>query len=35
MGIMYARNKLQLVDKTIGQKGVMESELAISSSISQ
>ncbi|MDR2081718.1 MAG: DUF2846 domain-containing protein [Campylobacteraceae bacterium] len=35
MGVMYARNKLQLVDKTTGQKGVIGSKLAISSPISQ
>ncbi|MDR1461022.1 MAG: DUF2846 domain-containing protein [Campylobacteraceae bacterium] len=33
MGIMYARNKLHLVDEFEGQKGVLESKLAISNSI--
>ncbi|MEJ2762506.1 DUF2846 domain-containing protein [Photobacterium sp. MCCC 1A19761] len=30
MGIMYARNKLQLVDENTGQQGVKESKLAVS-----
>ncbi|MDR5853221.1 DUF2846 domain-containing protein [Caballeronia sp. LZ003] len=29
MGVLYARNKLQLVDEEAGQKGVKESELAV------
>ncbi|NTX26889.1 DUF2846 domain-containing protein [Burkholderia pyrrocinia] len=29
MGIMYARNRLQLVDDTTGQDGVKESKLAV------
>lgn len=28
MGILFARNKLQLVDESAGRKGVMESKLA-------
>jgi hypothetical protein len=32
MGILYARNKLQLVDDKTGQEGVMESKLAVSPS---
>ena len=31
MGLLYARNKLQLVDEKTGQEGVKESELAIAS----
>ncbi|MFP3500982.1 DUF2846 domain-containing protein [Burkholderia sp. SIMBA_062] len=29
MGVLYARNKLQLVDDTTGQNGVKESKLAV------
>lgn len=29
MGVLYARNKLQLVDAATGQKGVQESSLAV------
>jgi hypothetical protein len=35
MGIIYARNKLQLVDKVTGQEGVIKSKLAISGPIGQ
>ncbi|WP_080406580.1 DUF2846 domain-containing protein [Burkholderia ubonensis] len=33
MGILYARNKLQLVDDTTGQAGVKESKLAVLPSV--
>ncbi len=29
MGVMYARNKLQLVDDVTGQTGVKESKLTV------
>jgi hypothetical protein len=35
MGMMYARNKLHLVNESQGQKGVLESELSISNPIPQ
>lgn len=31
-GVLYARNKLQMVDEKVGQDGVKESKLAVVSS---